>query len=202
MTTTLDLSPAATEVARLLHGVRDDHLAGPTPCPDYSVAALLDHLMGLSMAFTWAATKTTPPAESGEAGPPDPSAEHLDAGWRRELPERLRALAAAWKDPDAWTGMATAGGVTMPAEVMGAVALDEVVLHGWDLARATGQELVLDPASTHAVLAFTETSARPENEAGRAGVFGPVVPVPADAPPLDRALGYAGRDPSWAPPTP
>ena len=93
--------------------------------------------------------------------------------------------------------MATAGGVTMPAEVMGAVALDEVVLHGWTSHARTGQELVLDPASTHAVLAFTETSARPENEAGRAGVFGPVVPVPADAPPLDRALGYAGRDPSW-----
>lgn len=57
----LDLGPAAREVTRLLDGVRDDQLANPTPCPEYPVAALLDHFMGLSLAFTWAARKTTPP---------------------------------------------------------------------------------------------------------------------------------------------
>jgi hypothetical protein len=56
---TIDLGHAAREVARLSDGVTEDQLAGPTPCPDYPVAALLDHLMGLSLAFTWAARKTT-----------------------------------------------------------------------------------------------------------------------------------------------
>ena len=65
----LDLDPAAREVVRLLDGVDDDHLAGPTPCADTPVAALLDHLLGLSLAFTWAANKTTPPRDGAPIGP-------------------------------------------------------------------------------------------------------------------------------------
>jgi hypothetical protein len=49
----------------------------------------------------------------------------------------------------------------MPADVMGAVALDQLVLHDWDLAGATSQSFTCDPASTAAVLAFTGASARP-----------------------------------------
>ncbi|HKT04536.1 MAG TPA: TIGR03086 family metal-binding protein, partial [Rugosimonospora sp.] len=120
---------------------------------------------------------------------------------RTVLPGRLRELAEAWRAPAAWEGMADAGGVTMPAEVMGVVALDEVVLHGWDLARGTGQKYGCDPASAAAVLEFTRNAARPDNAPLRAGLFGPVVAVPEDAPAFERALGYAGRDPAWqAPP--
>jgi uncharacterized protein (TIGR03086 family) len=192
----LDLDPAAREVIRLLDGVPDDGLDAPTPCAGTPVAQLLDHLMGLSLAFTLAARKTPP---EGGSKPPDSSPDHLDPDWREVLPRRLGELAEAWRDPAAWAGMTEAGGVTMPAEVMGAVALDELVLHGWDLARATGQPFRCDPASTAAVLEFTTESAKPENAAGREGTFGPVVPVPADAPPLDRALGLSGRDPGWTP---
>lgn len=195
----LDLDPAAREMIRLLDGVTNDQLAGPTPCAGTSVAALLDHLTDLSLAFTWAARKTTvAEGGSGDSGPRPPTAEHLDPDWRTVLPRRLGELAEAWRDPAAWEGMTEAGGVTMPAEQMGAVALDELVLHGWDLARATGQPFNCDPASTAAVLAFTSASAQPENAAGRDGLFGPVVDVPQDAPAFDRALGFAGRDPAWA----
>ena len=196
----LDLEPATREVARLLDGVTDDQLASPTPCADTSVGALLDHFMGLSLAFTWAARKSTATeAGDGESGPGSQIAEHLDPSWRTLLPERLAQLADAWRDPLAWTGMAEAGGVTMPAEQMGAVALDELVLHGWDLARATGQSFTCDPDSTAAVLAFSTESAQPEQVAGREGLFGPVVDVPADATAFDQALGFAGRDPAWTP---
>jgi uncharacterized protein (TIGR03086 family) len=87
----------------------------------------------------------------------------------------------------------------MPGEVMGVVALDELVLHGWDLARATAQPYEVDPVSAEAVLEFVAESARPEQAHLREGLFGPVVPVPPDAPVFDRALGLAGRDPAWAP---
>jgi uncharacterized protein (TIGR03086 family) len=192
----IDLESAAREVVRLLDGVTEDQLDDPTPCADTSVAALLDHLMGLSLAFTWAARKTTPP----EGGPgPSASAECLDPQWRTLLPQRLDELVEAWRDPIAWEGMTEAGGVTMPAEEMGMVALDELVLHGWDLARATGQPFTCNPADTAAVLAFTSASAQPDQAASREGLFGPVVEVPEDAPAFDRALGFAGRDPAWTP---
>jgi uncharacterized protein (TIGR03086 family) len=196
----LDLEPAAREVIGLLDGVADHQLTDRTPCADTSVAALLDHLMGLSLAFTWAARKTTAAEDPGGAAAPGrATAEQLDPAWRTELPRRLEELVAAWRDPAAWEGMTEAGGVTMTAEETGAVAVDELVLHGWDLARATGQPFHCDPASTEVVLAFTTEAARPEHAASRQGLFGPVVDVPEEAPAFDRALGLAGRDPAWAP---
>jgi len=45
-------------------------------------------------------------------------------------------LAGAWQEPDAWTGMTVAGPVEMPGEIAGLVALNELVIHGWDVARS------------------------------------------------------------------
>ena len=194
----LDLHRAARELARVLDGVTDGHLDGPTPCPGYSVGALLDHVCGLTLAFTWAAEKAT--AQHAVDGGPAPSgatAADLDPRWREVLPERLSALAAAWADPAAWQGVSEAGGVTMPSRVTGLVALDELVLHGWDLATATGQDFRCAPADAEAVLGFAAQTA--DDPSARQGLFGPVIAVPEDAPLFDRALGMAGRDPSWTP---
>lgn len=190
----IDLEPAAREVRRLLAAVTDDRLPDPTPCADTSVAALLDHIMGLTLAFTWAARKKTVADSPGRGAA---SADSLDPEWRTVLPRRLDDLVAAWRDPAAWEGVTEAGGARLPAAVMGVVALDELVLHGWDLARATGQQFSCDPASTAAVLEFTRQSAQPENADSRAGLFGPPVTVPDAAPAFERALGFAGRDPAW-----
>jgi uncharacterized protein (TIGR03086 family) len=195
----LDLEPAAREVVRLLEGITDDRLADPTRCADRSVAALLDHLMGLSLAFTWAAHKTTTTEGGANPGPGEASAEHLDPGWRTILPRRLLELVEAWRDPKAWQGVTEAGGVRMPAEQMSVVALDELVLHGWDLARATGQFLPVIPPAWTLSSRSPARPAQPEHAASREGLFGPVVDVPEDAPAFDRALGFARRDPGWTP---
>jgi uncharacterized protein (TIGR03086 family) len=197
----LDLGPAVEQVKTLVAGVADDQLSAPTPCEGTPVAAMLDHFMGLTLAFHSAATKATPPAGSGAPGRSAAAASHLDPDWRRLLPQQLDDLAAAWKDPAAWEGMAQAGGVTMPAAVMGKVAADELVLHGWDLAQGTGQPFACDPETTQAVFELTSMMSEPSEAAGREGLFGPVVAVPADAPLLDRALGFSGRDPAWSPAT-
>ena len=73
-TTHPHLHAATDAVARLVAGVHDDHLGGTTPCPDYSVAAWLDHLMGLCVAFTCAARKEPTPAGDGEPHPEEPAA--------------------------------------------------------------------------------------------------------------------------------
>jgi uncharacterized protein (TIGR03086 family) len=188
----VDLASAADRVTRLLDGVTDDRLEAPTPCADTTVGALLSHLLGLAEAFRAAAAKEPDPGAPPAVQPaPDPQ-------WRTLLPQRLDALVAAWRDPAAREGKTSAGGVEMPAATIAVVALDELVLHGWDLARATGQAYAADPESVQACLGFVEAAARPE---GVPGLFGPPVAVPADAPVLDRLVGLSGRDPSWTPAT-
>ncbi|WP_437068251.1 TIGR03086 family metal-binding protein [Streptomyces sp. enrichment culture] len=190
--TVVDLGPQARVVARLVGGVRDEQLAGRTPCPEYAVRNMLGHLYGLSVAFRDAAgkklgvTTDTPP---GDVVP------DVGDGWREEVPRVLEELAAAWRDPAAWTGMTRAGGVDLPGEVAGLVAVDELVIHGWDLARATGQSYEPDAGALGAAYEFLRASA----EEGGGEVFGPVVAVGDDASLLDRAVGLSGRSPGWRP---
>ena len=73
--------------------------------------------------------------------------------------------------------------------------LGEFVLHGWDLARASGQELRCAP---EVAVAVYESAVAVGEQARSMGVYGPVVEVGADASPLERALGASGRDPGWS----
>ncbi|MEU8733946.1 TIGR03086 family metal-binding protein [Streptomyces tendae] len=192
-TATLDLGPQTRILARLADGVRDDRLADPTPCPGLAVRNLLGHLTGLAVAFRDAARKDLGPTTdtSPEASVPD-----VGPGWREELAKVLGELADAWREPDAWTGMTRAGGIDLPGDVAGAVVADELVIHGWDLARATGQDYAPDPAALQAAYGLL-TAAAQESDRDQ-GMFGPVVAVPADAPLLERAVGLSGRDPGWS----
>jgi uncharacterized protein (TIGR03086 family) len=73
----------------------------------------------------------------------------------------------------------------------------DVFMHTWDLARATGQDDRLDPQRCAAGLAASESM---EQAMRSSGQFGPRVPVPDDASPQDRLIGFIGRDPNWRPP--
>lgn len=190
----IDLRPATDQLARLVAAVPDQALDAPTPC-DGTVGDLLDHIGGLAPAFTAAARKDPDPA----GREPRADASSLPADWRARIPAALGAMGTAWQDPAAWTGTTTAGGIDLTGEECGLVALDEVVVHGWDLARATGLPWEVDDTSLEAVHRFVLAFAAPEAEPQREGLFGPVVPVPDDARLLDRVLGLTGRDPAWAP---
>ena len=184
-----DLTSACRRTADVLAGVTDDQLSLATPCEKMPLDALIAHIGGLALAFTAAAGKEfgpltdTPPTEDAA----------LDGDWRTAYPQRLDALAAAWKDPSAWQGMTRAGGVELPAEVMGNVALAEVVLHGWDVARAIGARYDSDPATLQACLDHLAQF----DSAGTKGIFGPAVPTADDADDLARAVARSGRDPAW-----
>lgn len=190
-TMTLDLEPQAAEVSRIVSGVRDGQLTAPTPCAGTPVAGVLDHLVGLTLGFRLGAQKVP------QHGSPRADAAELPADWRSLLPAQLDALAAAWQDPAAWEGLTTVSGTQLPADAMGVVAASEVLVHGWDLAVATGQPYRADPATAQRCLAFAIDLAAGAPEA-RNAMFGPVVPVPDDAPVFDRLLGQTGRDPGWA----
>lgn len=191
----MDLTPATELTATIVTAVSDDDLQRPTPCSEMTVEALLGHLHGLAVAFGDAARKVDGPTTNTA---PDPSETQLPKDWRTATPSALASLAEAWADPTAWTGITRAGGQEMPGEVAGMVALDEVVLHGWDLASAVGQPYPVSEAGVAAVEAFCAEV--PDDPAARDGLFGPRVPVPEDASRWERALGLAGRDPAWRPP--
>lgn len=174
----------------LVEATPDDALEQATPCTDYTVGDLLDHIAGSVAAFRAAATKDPLP------GGPSGDAANLPAEWRTRMAADVLALAEAWCDPVAWTGMTAAGGVDLPGDVAGVIALDELVIHGWDLAKALGQPAGYDGPGLDAVLDRVQQL----RASGAEGLFGPEVRVPDDAVLFDRLLGIAGRDPGWKPP--
>ncbi|MEV1132909.1 TIGR03086 family metal-binding protein [Rhodococcus coprophilus] len=194
MTGMFDLSSATSRMDRVLDGINDEHLHAATPCTEATVGMLVDHVLGLTLAFTAAASKDF---EGLTDAPPALPTGELQDDWNDVATARLSALADAWRNPDAWTGTTRAGGIDLPGEVAGLVALDELVVHGWDLAVATGQPYACEPEEIAACLAFAGSVSDEQRTEG--ALFGPAVAVPGDAPALHRLLGLTGRDPSWAP---
>ncbi|MFI9049340.1 TIGR03086 family metal-binding protein [Streptomyces sp. NPDC053427] len=193
MTEKIDFGTQTQLVARLAEHTTEEQLDVPTPCEEYAVRHLLGHLVGLSGAFRDAARKDLGPMTST---PPGSSVPDVAPGWRDDLVRNLTGMAAAWRAPEAWTGETQAGGVTLPAAIAGRIALNELVLHGWDLARATGQEYAPDPASLGVSYALL-TSWAEESGSGPAPAFAAPAPVGDDAPLLDRVVALSGRRPDW-----
>jgi uncharacterized protein (TIGR03086 family) len=192
----VDLTPAARRLADLVSRVRDDELSGPTPCPAYTLGDLIEHVGGLALAFRAAAEKDI--ASPYVNGTPSGDASRLQADWRERISADLAALAQAWAKPEAWTGMTRIAQQDAPAEMVGVTVADELVVHGWDVARATGQPYSAEPELLGAAQTFLGFFASPDAPAGPEVPFGPSRPVADDSAPLDRVLALAGRDPAWA----
>lgn len=188
-----DLGPPAAELGRLVAGVRDDQLDGPTPCADTTLASLLVHVADLATGLAAAGRKDLDAVGVG-VRPPPPHPDRLRADFRTHIPADLAALAVAWSEPAAWEGTTAAGGIELPAAVAGLVALDELIVHGWDVARATEQVLVpTDDAAIEAcIVAISGFAGAPTPPDGP---FGPPVAAPADASALERLVAVTGRDP-------
>jgi uncharacterized protein (TIGR03086 family) len=130
----IDLGAPADRIIARAGAVTDDQLSLPPPCGDQDVATMLAHIIGFSIGFRDGAAKVAGPTTST---PPAPMA--LPDDWREQLPARVGELVTAWRDSAAWEGETTVGGATFPAAMHGGFANNELVIHGWDLAVATGQ---------------------------------------------------------------
>jgi uncharacterized protein (TIGR03086 family) len=194
---TVDLGPAAQRLADLVARVRDDELGQPTPLPAYTLGDLIEHVGVMALAFAAAASKDlgSPYVRQAPAG----DASLLGADWRTRIPRQLVELGQAWREPGAWAGMTKIADMDAPGEMVALTAADELAVHGWDVARATGQSYTCDPEVLDAARRFLIQFASPDAPAGPDVPFGPSRPVPADAPLLDRVLALAGRDSAWLP---
>ncbi|MEU1969697.1 TIGR03086 family metal-binding protein [Micromonospora sediminicola] len=190
-----DLEPATDTLSRLVEGVRDDQLDAPTPCERMTVGDLLDHVDELAQAFARAAVKAPQPGQ----GRPEPDASRLGDSWRTRIPGHLAELAKAWREETAWEGVTQAGGVDMPGNVAAMVAVNEVLVHGWDLAVATGQHFDYEPDLLTWAGRFVGPVAS-ENPGGSPGLFGPVIGAGQGSGELAAHLGLTGRDASWRAP--
>lgn len=196
---TIDLSSAATRMAELVRAVPDSALDQATPCGNYSVGDLLEHIDGCAVGFTQAALKTAP---DGDAGVQEGSAARLAADWRERIPVALDGLVAAWRTPGAFDGMTKAGGLDLPAEVAAVVAVEELTVHGWDLAQAVGLAFSPSDDDVAIALSFLEEFSGPESADQRGTAYAPAIFLDGSAPGIDRAVALSGRDVRWSPSSP
>lgn len=174
----------------IVGGIEDDHLDLPTPYRDHTVGEMLDHLLVVTRILRDSAAKDFTPLTEMKVHGQDWTA--AVPGWREALEEQVPHVVRAWHEQAAWEGTTQAGGLEMSAEAAGRITLDELVSHGWDLARATGQDYPNDMiddeiyAECRQFLASVEEDedSEPIHVADNASVF-------------DRMIALSGRDPSW-----
>lgn len=178
------IAKAAQATNEVVQGVEPAQFSDPTPCAEYDVKALAEHITGFAPMSVSAARK-------GGFTPAEFDADTFKSTYAATASD----LATAWSETGALEGSTQFGPGEYAAEFAAAITLSELVLHGWDLARATGQTMTTDAD----VAAATHQMMLQGAERGReSGAYGTEVGVPDDATPFDKALGLSGRDPTWS----
>lgn len=186
------LARALDQAGAVIGAIGPDQAERATPCSDWDVRTLVRHLVGQDLRnFMISARRETADWQA----PP----EELGADWAGEFQERARALLEVWRAADLNRMVTVPGGAEAPLRSRADHQITELAVHSWDLVRATGAPITLDPALAEYALAWSRTMLQPQFR-GPDKAFGDELPVPEDAPAYDRLVGWFGRDPGWAPP--
>jgi uncharacterized protein (TIGR03086 family) len=173
---------ALSALQHVLHPISRDELSKSTPCTEYDVMQLTDHLMN-SITLLGGAAGAEPPERNSE-----------------DSVER-QIVCAARPALDAWhrrglTDTVTIGTNEIPATFAVSILSVEFLVHGWDYATATTHPIDVAESLADYVLGLAHKVITPQ---GRATVgFDDPVAVPDDAPPMDRLIAFTGRDPAAA----
>lgn len=183
-----DLATALDAVGQVVERVRPEQWNNPTPCSEWSVRDVLNHLtMGDRMVSE--VLRGAPGLAPGAFDPAGRDVLGDDPASRQR--EAADALLGALRQPGAVDGMYELPVGTVPGIVVVHVRAVEALAHGWDVARATGRRLRVPDEVVERELEFSEGAMveLPRENAP----FDPAQPVAADAPPLDRLIGLLGR---------
>jgi uncharacterized protein (TIGR03086 family) len=188
------LQRALDQTGTLIQGVRPDQANLPTPCSSWDVDQLVRHIVRDARSFA-ARVRGAQPQDDGEG---------------TSLSDQAGAYRASAADLlEAWHEMGTDRMIQLPfGEVPATWSVEQQIanfaVHGWDLARATGQSTDLDEAVGLAAIDFGTNNLKAEfrGDEGSGKAFGHEVRVPADAPLYDRLAGVFGRDPESKPGSP
>jgi uncharacterized protein (TIGR03086 family) len=184
------LTAAFASTRAVLANVTPDQYNEKTPCASWDVRALINHIVGGSHWFAATARAGTPPPGGTEA--PDFTVGNPLAAFD----DGVAASVAAFADPEVVAKTVKLPFGEMPGSAFMDIATTDTFTHGWDLARATGQDSDLNPELAVRLL----TSARQMiNDSFRGpdptSPFGHAVEVPDSAPAADRLAGFLGRQP-------
>jgi uncharacterized protein (TIGR03086 family) len=170
--------------AGLVAGLMPQDLGTPTPCGEWDVRGLLNHVFCKAQMMTG--------VNRGRTG----SHDHSDLVGSGDLIDTWQGVGrdnvASWRE-SGLDGDRTYFYGTFPATASVVINLGEVLVHNWDLASATGQAYPVDPDVAALVLGLYQAVPLDGMRAG--GQLGPEIPVPDDAPIPDRMLGLLGRQP-------
>jgi uncharacterized protein (TIGR03086 family) len=166
------LAQALDQAEQALGTVDDDNLDNPTPCSDWTVRQLADHVAAGPARFVQMAKGE----EVDWSAAPDVAAGEWRTTFRSGADELLAAMRGLPEDQQAQAGFQVA----------------EYALHSWDLVRGTGASMDLDDSIAETGLAAMQGGLTDEN---RQGAFGSEVPVPDDASAYEKLAAFSGRDP-------
>ncbi|MFD9705295.1 TIGR03086 family metal-binding protein [Lentzea sp. NPDC059081] len=167
--------------------VRDDDLARPTPCSEWTLADLLAHMTAQHHGFAAAAR--------GRGG--DPEVWQVRAAGPAEYADAAEDVLAAFAQPVPEFDLPEFGARFPAAQAIGFHLIDYVV-HGWDVARSLGLEYRLDPDVAEVALPIALAVPGGESRLVPGAPFGPAL-AGDDVDPLRRILTTLGRSPEWEP---
>ena len=181
------LTGVLSKTGDLIEGVEADQLGLPTPCEEYDVETLVNHLVGWLSLF-----------EARGNGRPydrDPASHRCGADPAAEFRTAAAGLVAGWEKYGFDREVAVTGDSKLPAGMVFNMTVMEFMTHGWDLATATGQPVPFTEEEAAETLARAEVTLPPQYR-GEGMSFGEIVPVDENAPAMDRLVAFLGRDPA------
>jgi len=186
-----EMAAAAAEAARVVGNVPERTLSQPTPCGDWDLRTLLNH----TILWTSYSAERRAHGESVDEALMNKDFT-ADPGFREDYARQVSKAVTAWQGPEAWAGTRNVMGNATPAADVGAMLLMETALHGWDVARATGQEFHADDTTAAALLRIVQAQAELFRKYQG---FADAVEPPPNATVFECALTLSGRDPGWKP---